>query len=66
MNYFYKKYIKKIKKEKKKEYEEYYRDKFHGYFGSSTKRIIKELVAFNRNPPSNVIAGPINDSDLLH
>ena len=66
MNFTYKKFIEKIDEEKEKEYESYYRDNFHGYFGSSIKRIIKDLVAYNRNPVFDISAGPNTDSDLLH
>ena len=30
------------------------------------RRISKELVYFNKDPPTNCSAGPINDSDLLY
>ena len=32
----------------------------------SFKRIQKELKEFNRDPPENIAAGPINDSDLYN
>ena len=30
------------------------------------KRIQKELVYFNKDPPANIVVGPVNDSDMLH
>ena len=32
----------------------------------SSKRIQEELVAFNKDPPTNCRAGPKNQSDLYH
>ena len=33
---------------------------------SARNRILRELNAFNKDPPENIVAGPVNNYDLYH
>ena len=33
---------------------------------SVIKKLQAELINFNKDPPPNIYAGPINDNDLFH